>query len=493
MSVYGSSASYWRQIDRRMGIAESALWSGEALSGWRTPDTGAMDRGTDPLSRRFLPDTAETVAGDSLSIGGVEVATVAEAIGTPVFIYDEAHLRTRCREARQAFGDGVSFASKAFLCRAMARIAHEEGMMLDVASGGELSVALHAGVPAKRLVLHGSNKSMEELALALDVGIGRIVVDSFDEIDRLYRLLEVVVPGTRPQVLVRINPGITVNTHASIATGCEDSKFGFSLASGAAAGAVELLSSCHSPVDVVGLHTHIGSQIVDLSAFGRTVESLAPLMAAKRLTELCVGGGLGVAYAWDQKRPPSLSEWAAAVRDACCRAGIPDGVRITAEPGRSIAATAAITCYRIGSIKTVPIPSTDGIRTYVSVDGGMSDNLRPALYDSRYEAFLPRAVTAVRPLDVTVVGKHCESGDILVKQGHLPRDVAVGDLLATPVTGAYGYAMASNYNKLLRPPIVFVRDGTYRTVTRRETIEDLLGLDVDEPPAMPAGTVSEAC
>ena len=481
MTTVGSSAAYRRQIDRRMGVADPATLHGSLSAGRRLRDAEPADQDMAPVPLRLLPDTAEVAPGDSLSIGGVDVATVAEAVGTPVFIYDEAHLRSRCREARRAFGDGVSFASKAFLCRAMARIAHDEGMMIDVASGGELYVALRAGVPPERLVLHGSNKSTDELVLALDVGIGRIVVDSFDEIERLNRLLGRVAPATRPRVLVRVNPGVEVSTHASIATGREDSKFGFSLASGAAAEAVNLLASRHSPVDLVGLHTHIGSQIFDLSAFGRTIDSLAPLVVTTGLTELCVGGGLGVAYTGDQKEPPTLTEWATAMRHACRVAGIPDSVRITAEPGRAVAATAAVTCYRIGAIKSVPLPSTDGVRTYVSVDGGMSDNLRPALYDSRYEAFLPRAVTAPRPFAVTVAGKHCESGDILVRNGHLPQDVAVGDLLATPVTGAYGYAMASNYNKLLRPPVVFVGDGRYRTVTRRETVEDLLGLDVDEP------------
>jgi len=481
MTAVSASTSYWRQIDRRMGIVDPATLLAAPMVGRHLRDGGATDQDMSPVPLRLLPDTAEVATGDSLSIGGVEVAAVAETVGTPVFIYDEEHLRSRCREARRAFGDGVAFASKAFLCRAMARLACHEGMMIDVASGGELYVALRAGVPAERLVLHGSNKSAKELALALSVGIGRIVVDSFDEIERLNRLVAAKRPATRARVLVRVNPGVDVSTHASVATGREDSKFGFSLASGAAAEAVDLLSSNHSSVDLVGLHTHIGSQIFDLSAFSRTIDLLAPLVMKTQLTELCVGGGLGVAYTGDQEVPATITEWAAVVRDACGRVGLADSVRITAEPGRAITASAAVTCYRIGAIKAVPLPSMDGVRTYVSVDGGMSDNPRPSLYDSRYEAFLPRAVSAPRPFPVTVAGKHCESGDILVRNGHLPEGVAVGDLLATPVTGAYGYAMASNYNKLLRPPVVFVRDGSYRTVTRRETVEDLLSLDVDEP------------
>jgi diaminopimelate decarboxylase len=479
MSAVSTSTAHWRQIDRRMGIADPVSVAG-VVSTRQVSDCGVTHQGVGPVPLRLLPDNAEVLPGDSLSIGGVEVAAVAEAVGTPVFIYDEEHLRSRCREAHRAFGDGVAFASKSFLCRAMARLAHHEGMMIDVASSGELYVALRAGVPAERLVLHGSNKSTKELALALSVGIGRIVVDSFDEIERLNRLVAGVKSATRARVLVRVNPGVDVSTHASVATGREDSKFGFSLASGAAAEAVDLLSSCRSPVDLVGLHTHIGSQIFDLFAFSRTIGLLAPLVMKTQLAELCVGGGLGVAYTADQEAPATMTEWAAVVRDACRRAGIADSVRISAEPGRAVTATAAVTCYRIGAIKSVPLSSMDGVRTYVSVDGGMSDNPRPALYDSRYEAFLPRAVAAPRPFGVTVAGKHCESGDLLVKKGYLPEDVAVGDLLATPVTGAYGYAMASNYNKLLRPPVVFVGNGSYRTVIRRETVEDLLGLDVDE-------------
>jgi len=480
MTAVSTSTAFWRQIDRRMGIDAPAMVDG-AVPASRSFDRGPTDRGVGPVPLRLLPDTTEVLPDDSLSIGGVDVTSVAEAVGTPVFIYDEEHLRSRCREARRAFGDGVAFASKSFLCRAMARLAHHEGMMIDVASGGELYVALRSGVPAERLVLHGSNKSTKELALALSIGIGRIVVDSFDEIERLNRLVARGGSTPRPRALVRVNPGVDANTNASIATGREDSKFGFSLASGAAAEAVDLLSSGHSPVDLVGLHTHIGSQIFELSAFSDTIDLLAPLVMKTQLAELCVGGGLGVAYTGDQEAPVSITEWAAVVRDACRRAGIADSVRITAEPGRAITATAAITCYRIGAIKTVPLSSVVRVRTYVSVDGGMSDNPRPALYDSCYEAFLPRTVSALRPFPVTVAGKHCESGDLLVKSGHLPQDVVVGDLLATPVTGAYGYAMASNYNKLLRPPVVFVGDGRYRSVTRRETVEDLLGLDVDEP------------
>jgi len=289
MTATKSPASYWRTIDNRMGVMDPATLYG-VCPGRRQ----SADHAVDPLPLRLLPDTALAGPDGRLSIGGVDVVTVAEAMGTPVFIYDELHLRSRCREARRAFGDGVAYAAKAFLCRAMATLVHEEGLMIDVASGGELYVALRAGIPAERLVLHGSNKSTDELVLAMSAGIGRIVVDSFEEIERLERLVNQVDSVGKLRALVRVNPGVCVSTHPSIATGQEDSKFGFSLANGAAAEAVTRLSRQGSPVDLVGLHTHIGSQILDLSAMGHAIHSLAPLLLAEDLTELCIGGGLGV-------------------------------------------------------------------------------------------------------------------------------------------------------------------------------------------------------
>jgi diaminopimelate decarboxylase len=436
-----------------------------------------------PISPRLLPDTAANAPGGHLTIGGVDVIDLAEAVGTPVFIYDETHLRNRCREARQAFGDGVAYASKAFLCSAMASLVDEEGLMIDVASGGELFVALASGVSPEGLILHGSNKSVGELTLALSLGLGRIVVDSFDEIERLERLACSFATGARQKVLLRVNPGIRVRTHAAVATGQEDSKFGFSLSSGAASEAYLRLARRESPVEVVGLHTHVGSQVFDLSAFNEAIEVLAPFLDKAGLAELCIGGGLGVAYTAGDIGVPSITDWAHAVRLACRTAGVSDSVHLTAEPGRAISASAAVTCYTVGTIKSVPIAATAatrseaGTRTYVSVDGGMSDNPRPALYGSSYEVFLPRDPAARRPLAATVVGKHCESGDILVRDGRLPSDTVVGDLLATAVTGAYGYSMASSYNMALRPPVVFVGQGSYRVVTRRETYKDLLRLD----------------
>jgi diaminopimelate decarboxylase len=421
-----------------------------------------------PLPGEVLPDTAHVDGDGHLSIGGVDVVDLCGRHGTPVFIYDEAHLRARCREAVAAWGEGVAYASKAFWCKAMAALVTEEGMHVDVSTGGELHVALAGGVPPDRLVLHGNNKSDAELARALDVGVGRIVVDSFDEIDRLERLAPAA--GRRPDVLVRVTPGVEAHTHEYVRTGQDDSKFGFGLASGDAARAVGRLRSMSS-VSLVGVHAHIGSQIFALDSFARALAVLADFFVPLDLPELCLGGGLGVGYVAGEPTP-SIRAWAEQARVGALAAGIPAAVRLTAEPGRAVSAAAAVTCYTVGTIKDIP-----GIRTYLSVDGGMSDNPRPVLYGSGYETFLPRATDARRPFVATVVGKHCESGDIVVRDGRLPADVAVGDVLATPVTGAYGHSMASNYNKVPRPPVVFVADGRSRVVVRRETLDDLVRLD----------------
>jgi diaminopimelate decarboxylase len=431
------------------------------------------DLATAPLQRHLLPRTAEVDTNGHLRVGGIDLLELAAEFGTPLFVYDEDHLRQACREAVAAWGDGVAYATKAFLCRAMARLAHEEGMQLDVASGGELHVALSAGVPAERLVLHGNNKSSDELAAALQAGVGRIVVDSFDEIARLGGLLDSVRPAPtpeRPKVLVRVTPGVEAHTHEFVRTGQEDSKFGFSVSSGAAAEAVAALELLPG-VALVGVHAHIGSQVFEAASFEQAIEVLGAFFAPLGLEELVVGGGLGVAYV-NGESAPTQAQWAEAVREACVKTGVDPVARISAEPGRSIVATAAITLYSVGTVKHLP-----GIRTYVSVDGGMSDNPRPVLYGSGYEAFLPRATDAPRPRPVRVVGKHCESGDLIVADAFVPDDLQVGDILATPVTGAYGYSMASNYNKVPRPAVLFVGRGTARVAVRRETFEDLTRLD----------------
>jgi diaminopimelate decarboxylase len=424
--------------------------------------------GTNTAIRRYLLPMTSTVGTDGLlSVGGCDLLALADRYGTPLFVYDEQHLRARCQEALAAFGEGVAYGAKAFLCRAMAQLVHEEGLFLDVATGGELHVALQAGFEPARLVFHGNNKSDEELGAALRAGVGRIVVDSWHELDRL----EHIVPElgcAPPQVLIRVTPGVEAHTHEYVMTGQVDSKFGFGLASGDAA--LALRRAQHSPAMVLtGVHAHIGSQIFLLHSFTKAVEVLAPFVSEAGLPELCLGGGLGVPYV-EGEEAPTITEWAAVLRQACDAAGVT--ARVTAEPGRSIAAAAGLTLYRVGTVKEIP-----GVRTYVSVDGGMSDNPRPVLYGSGYEAFLPRLTLAERSRPVAVVGKHCESGDIVVRDARLPEEVAVGDVLCTPVTGAYGHSMASNYNKVPRPAVVFVRGGDSRVVVRRETYEDLVRLD----------------
>src|SRR5262245_10493576 len=411
---------------------------------------------------------------------GLDYDALAETFGTPLFVYDEDFLRSQCRRYVEAFGaDAVAYASKAFLCTAMAKLVAEEGLHLDVATGGELHTALRAGFPPERIVFHGNNKSADELAAALDAGVGRIVADSASELDRLDDL----AARTRrtPRVLWRVTPGVEAHTHEYIETGTEASKFGFTVAEGTARlAAARVAASEH--LELVGLHCHIGSQIYVLDSYARAVHIVVALareleQSGIGIDELNFGGGLGARYL---AADPALdiTDYARVLFDAVAEARATTGLvadpHVMVEPGRSIVAPAALTLYRVGTIKVIP-----GIGTYVAVDGGMSDNPRPVLYGAGYEAFLPRSVAAERPRAVTVVGKHCEQGDILVAGAQLPEDVAVGDLLATPATGAYGYSMASNYNKVPRPAVVFVREGRPRVVVRRESLDDLLRLDQD--------------
>jgi diaminopimelate decarboxylase len=361
----------------------------------------------------------------------------------------------------------VAYATKAFMCGAMARLAHEEGMFLDVATGGEIHYALASGVPADRLVFHGNNKSANELGQALAAGVGRIVVDSMVEMDRIEALVD---EGTRPPtVLVRINPGIEAHTHEFLRTGAADSKFGISIEDGEAARAVERARTS-TAMELIGIHAHVGSQVFDVSSFEKAIEVISGFAAPLGVEELSIGGGLGVAYV-EGEEAPSISEWGKAMTGAVSAAGIE--ARIMAEPGRAIVAQAAITLYTVGTIKEIP-----GVRTYVSVDGGMSDNPRPVLYGSGYEVFAPRATTADRTRPIRLVGKHCESGDVLAWNALVPQDLAIGDILSTPVTGAYGHSMGSNYNMVRRPAVVFVKDGDARLVVRRETHDDLLARDL---------------
>ena len=420
-----------------------------------------------PLPTSLLPDSAVIDGAGRTALGGCDLVELADRFGTPLFVYDEEHLRARCREAVAAFGEGVAYAAKAFLCLAMARLVNDEGLHIDVATGGELHVALAAGVPASRLVMHGNNKSPAELDAAVTAGVGRIVVDSFDEMERIEALHR--DSGRVVTVMLRITPGVEAHTHEYTATGQDDSKFGFTVSTGLAQQAAE--RALASPaLDLVGFHAHIGSQVFRIDSFEKAAAIVAEFARPLGLPELSIGGGLGVAYV-EGETAPTITEWGRAVAKACSAAGL--DARVSAEPGRAIAAAAAVTLYRVGTIKEL-----EGIRTYVAVDGGMSDNPRPVLYGSGYETFLPRAGRAERPLPVRVVGKHCESGDLLVREGWVPEDVQVGDVLATPVTGAYGHSMGSNYNKVLRPAVVFVSGGQAREVVRRETYDDLVRLDL---------------
>lgn len=417
---------------------------------------------------RLLPDSATIGTDDSLSIGGVRVAELAAQYGTPLFVYDEEHLRARCRAAVNAFGAGnVVYATKAFICGAMARLAHEEGLLLDVATGGELHTVLHAGVPASSCVLHGNNKSLDELRMAIAAGIDHIVVDSFDEIDRIEKLHADGLPVVRVQL--RITPGVHVHTHEYVSTGQDDSKFGFNLNNGDAHKAIARAQSS-AAVDLIGIHCHIGSNVFAVDNFAEASKVMVDLFSTLNLSELTLGGGLGVAYT-ENEEAPSIEQWAQVLQRAT--QSLPAGSNVSVEPGRSIVASAGITVYTVGTVKPV-----DGIRTYISVDGGMSDNPRPVLYGSGYEAFDPARMSADRTDSARIVGKHCESGDILVESAAVAPNVSVGDLLVMPVTGAYGYSMASNYNKVMRPAVVFVSKGESRLVVRRETYDDLVRLDL---------------
>jgi len=419
------------------------------------------------ISRELLPDTADISSGERTLIGGCDLLELADEFGTPLFVYDEAHLRSRCREAVKAFDGNVAYATKAFLCTEMARLAYQEGMNLDVATGGELFIARKADIPGERIVMHGNNKSLEELKMALREGVGRIVVDSFNELDRLEELCADL--NMSAKILLRVTPGVEVHTHEFVSTGQEDSKFGFTVRSGVAEAAVNRARSSKY-LELLGLHAHIGSQVFDVEPFAKAVGVLAEFAVPYDFPELVVGGGLGVPYV-EGESAPSIAEWAEAIFDACAEAGVKSSV--SSEPGRSIVASAAVTLYTVGTIKEVP-----DHRTYVSVDGGMSDNPRPALYGSGYETFLPRSNQAERQKVVRLVGKHCESGDFLIKEAWVPEDLLVGDILATPVTGAYGHSMGSNYNQMLRPAVVFVSDGSSRLVVARESYEDLVRRDI---------------
>jgi len=459
----------------------------------RAHPAGALHGDVAPLSHRQPTPPADLSALDAqiwplgterrdgvLHLGGVDVRDLATEHGTPSYVVVEDDFRARCRAYRAAFGDDtdIYYAGKAFLSRAAVRWVAEEGLSLEVFSGGELGVALAAGFPADRILMHGNNKSPAEIAAALDAGVGRIVVDSHMEIARLSHAAE--ARGVRQKVLIRATVGVEAHTHEFIATAHEDQKFGFSIASGAALEAARRVLMLPS-LELVGLHSHIGSQIFDTAAFEVAAHRVVELLATIRdvldvtLPELDLGGGIGIAYTSDDD-PADVAAVAkqlrAIVDRECAAAGLPT-TRLAVEPGRAIAGPGTVTLYEVGTLKDV-----DGIRTYVSVDGGMSDNIRTALYDADYTVTLASRESDAQPMLCRVVGKHCESGDVVVRDAWLPADLAPGDLLAIAATGAYCRAMASNYNAVLKPPVIAVKDGTSRVVVRRETLDDLLALDL---------------
>ncbi|MER7668712.1 diaminopimelate decarboxylase [Kitasatospora sp. NPDC096128] len=425
---------------------------------------------------RTVARNAEGVA----TVGGIDVKRLAAEFGTPAYVLDEEDFRSRARAWRDAFGADadVYYAGKAFLSKAIVRWLHEEGLNLDVCSVGELAVALAAGMPPERIALHGNNKSVDELEHAVKTGVGHIVVDSYEEIERLAAIA--TRHGVRQQVLIRITVGVEAHTHEFIATAHEDQKFGLSLNGGAAAEAVRRVLR-HDSLELRGIHSHIGSQIFDMAGFEVAARRVVGLLAGIRdehgveLPEIDLGGGLGIAYT-SEDDPREPAEIAAAlaeiVRRECAAADL-NAPRLSVEPGRAIVGPTAFTLYEVGTVKPL-----EGLRTYVSVDGGMSDNIRTALYDAEYSVALVSRTSDAEPMLVRVVGKHCESGDIVVRDAFLPSDLAAGDLIAVPATGAYCRSMASNYNHALKPPVLAVKDGAARVIVRRETEEDLLRLDI---------------
>jgi diaminopimelate decarboxylase len=455
------------------------------------PAAGAPPADPGALDEHVWPRSAQRIDGE-LHLGGRPVTELARDHGTPLFVLDEDDFRGRAADFASAFTDAdVHYASKAFLCGQVARWIADDGLHLDACSGNELSLALAAGFPAERIALHGNNKSIVELQLAVDAGIGHVVLDSFDEIDRLVPLAAARVAGggTPVPVLIRSTVGIEAHTHEFIATAHEDQKFGFSLATGDA-----LEAACRVVAEpalhLAGLHSHIGSQIFDTAGFEAAAHRIVGLLGAVRdatgetLAELNLGGGFGIAYlAEDDPITPGdiAAKLRAVVATECAELGLPVP-RLAVEPGRAIAGPGTVTVYEIGTIKPVRLgasgaPGTPLVRNYVSVDGGMSDNIRTALYDANYTCVLANRTSDAPPALCRVVGKHCESGDILVRDLWLPSDVQPGDLLAVAATGAYCWSMASNYNYLLKPPVVAVRDGVATEIVRRQTLSDVFALD----------------
>ncbi|GAA4405492.1 diaminopimelate decarboxylase family protein [Tsukamurella soli] len=477
------------------------------------------------LAAHVWPAHARREADGEVSFAGVGASELAAEFGTPLFVIDEDDFRARCRRMRDAFGPGsrVHYASKAFLSMQVARWVQQEGLALDVASGGELAVALRAGFPAERIALHGNNKSVAELTAAVEAGVGHVVVDSLSEIDRLDAVARAA--GSVQDVLVRVTPGVEAHTHEFISTAHEDQKFGFSLAAaesgspaaaesgspaatesgspaatesgspaasfGGASPAMQAIDRVFAAdgVRLVGLHCHIGSQIFDVDGFEiaahRVVGLLRDVVArygAEKTAQIAtvdLGGGLGIAYTPDDD-PPPVEELAAKLLDIVAAEAAAVGLaapHLAVEPGRAIAGPPGITLYTVGTLKDVRLGEGGGVRRYVSVDGGMSDNIRPALYGAEYTQTVANRAPDGEPTLSRIVGKHCETGDIVIRDAWTPGDLAEGDLLAIADTGAYCYSMGSRYNMLTRPAVVAVKDGAARLILRRETVEDLVSLE----------------
>lgn len=467
-----------------------------------------LNRLHEPL---WAAGVARNDAGE-LAIDGIPVSELQRQFGTPLFVMSENDFRARARAFSDAFNDAfadicggvdVYYAGKSFLCTAVVRWVEEEGLRLDTASGGELAVADRAGIPGADVALHGNNKSDAEIHRALDMKLGRIVVDSLAELERVAKIAS--ERGETARVMLRLTPGVHAHTHEFIATAHEDQKFGLSMAEdttdqaglSAAEEAVAAATSYHS-IELLGLHCHIGSQIFEPDGFALAAVKLLKFLASMQekysivLPELDLGGGYGIAYTpVDTPRPAAeiAQAMAAVVRSTCAELGI-DSPRISIEPGRAIVGSSTFTLYEVGTLKTVRVdaPAAENAgnagenvtytRRYVSVDGGMSDNARPVLYDADYSAIVASRTSGAAPQLSRVVGKHCESGDIVVRDVYLPEDVAAGDLLAVPGTGAYCWALSSNYNYLARPGVVAVRDGSARLIVRGETEQDLLNRDM---------------
>lgn len=467
--------------------------TGEPVEQPLAPEWLRVPRDANALAASVWPGSAERVDGE-LRLGGIGATKLARRYGTPLLVLDEGEFRWRAHRIRHAFQTAASaagtsahlyYAGKAFLSVAVARWATEAGLRVDVASGGELAIALAAGVAPPQLGLHGNNKSLAEIDRAVGRGVGAIILDSVAEIDRVADAA--ARHGRVQRVRLRINSGVHASTHEYLATASEDQKFGVPIAQ--APDAVAAIRA-RPELRFLGLHSHLGSQIFGHDGFGEAARRLlalhAGLLAGGEVPELNLGGGFGVAYT-DADEPDTIEQLASAIvsdiAERCAALGIPVPV-LAFEPGRWIAGPAGVTLYELGTVKDVPVG--DGIRRYLSVDGGMSDNIRPALYGADYSVRMANRASDAPPALVRVVGKHCESGDIVVRDDYLPGDTAPGDLLAVPVTGAYCHVLASNYNALPRPAVVAVNDGAARVLIRRESEAELLARDLDAAPASPA-------